>query len=95
MENKSRACNAVNGVRVEGEKYGGGEGEREGRIERNERGEIQAAARGEQVQTWPVRKSLTARGQKLPEGLVHGWEARLGTELGLLRIEKMPAMEEG
>lgn len=86
----------VCGSTGEGEKYGGGEGEREGRIERNERGEeIQAAARGEQVQTWPVRKSLTARGQKLPEGLVHGWEARLGTELGLLRIEKMPAMEEG
>lgn len=30
--------------------------------------------KGEQVQTWPVRKSLTARGQKLPEGLVHVWK---------------------
>lgn len=85
MENKSRACNTVNGVRVEGEKYGGGGWmrERERRIKRNEREEIQAAARGEQVQTWPVRKSLTARGQKLPEGLVHDWEAGPGTELGL------------
>lgn len=96
MENKSRACNAVNGVRVDRRrrKIRRRRGRKRG-IERNKRGEIQAAARGEQVQTWPVRKSLTARGQKLPEGLVHGWEARLGTELGLLRIEKMPAMEEG
>lgn len=31
---------------------------------------------GEQVQTWPVRKSLTARGQKLPEGLVCVPEAK-------------------
>lgn len=30
--------------------------------------------KGEQVQTWPVRKSLTARGQKLPEGLVRVWK---------------------
>jgi len=31
------------------------------------------------VQTWPVRKSLTARGQKLPEGLVRGtWKRHEG-----------------
>ena len=31
-------------------------------------------SKGEQVQTGPVRKSLTARGQKLPEGLVRVWK---------------------
>lgn len=34
MENKSRACNTVNGVRVEGEKYGGGGWMRERKRER-------------------------------------------------------------
>jgi len=38
------------------------------------RGRHRDEAEGEQVQTWPVRKSLTARGQKLPEGLVRAWK---------------------
>lgn len=60
---------------VEEHRGQGGTGEGwERRIKRNGRREIQAAAKGEQVQTWPVRKSLTARGQKLPEGLVHAWK---------------------
>jgi len=48
---------------------------REGRGGREREREIpNDEPKGEQVQTWPVRKSLTARGQKLPEGLVRVWK---------------------